>query len=350
MAVEARHFNIFHPQQLIPNRETLTNTMDATIMNMYATQTGLGNYSMLPLSGTTTASETFFPPPQYSSLPQKPAVLESDNSTLSHSNVVSVPRKRSRDSIHDNNFPFHSYPQKKTDSFSFLGEDISSHIHRQQLDLDALVSQHMEKVRMELEEKRKRHARRLMESIEAEMAKRLREKEEEILKIEKLNWVLEEKVRSLSIENQLWRDLAQTNEATANALRTNLEQVLAQVAAPPDTAEEDAESCCGSSDEGWRTLATGAQEKEKEGCSGSKENIIIDNNNKNNKNENKNNYKENENSGEKRLCRKCGKEESCVLILPCRHLCVCTGCGSSLDSCPVCKSFKNASVLVNMTL
>ena len=119
--------------------------MDATIMNMYATQTGLGlgNHSMLPLSGTTTASETFFPPPHFSSLLHKPAVLESDNSTLSHNNVVPVSRKRSRDSIHDNNFPFHSYPQKKTDSFSFLGEDISSHIHRQQLDLDALVSQHV---------------------------------------------------------------------------------------------------------------------------------------------------------------------------------------------------------------
>ncbi|XP_047150000.1 probable BOI-related E3 ubiquitin-protein ligase 3 [Vigna umbellata] len=348
MAVEARHFNILHPQQLIPNRETLTNPMDATIMNMYATQTGLGlgNYSMLPLSGTTTASETFFPPPHFSSLLQKPAVLESDNSTLSYNNkVVPVSRKRSRDSIHDNNFPFHPYPQKKTDSFSFLGEDISSHIHRQQLDLDALVSQHMEKVRMELEEKRKRQARRLMESIEVEMAKRLRAKEEEILKIEKLNWVLEEKVRSLSIENQFWRDLAQTNEATANVLRTNLEQVLAQVSAPPHTADEDAESCCGSSDEGWRTLATGAQDKEKEGCSEIKENIIIVNNNNN-----KNNYNDNGKSGGKRLCRKCGEKESCVLILPCRHLCVCTGCGSSLDSCPVCKSIKNASVHVNMTL
>ncbi|CAJ1978410.1 unnamed protein product [Sphenostylis stenocarpa] len=349
MAVEARHLNLFPPQQLMPNREIMSNPMDATIMNIYATQTG--NYSMLPLSGTTTASETFLPappPPHYNSLPQKTAVLKSDNSTLSYTNVVPVPRKRSRDSIHDNNLQFHSYPQKKTDSFSFLGEDISFHIHRQQHDLDTLVSQHMEKVRMELEEKRKGQARRLMGTIEWEMAMRLRAKEEEVLKIEKLNWVLEEKVRSLCIENQIWRDLAQTNEATANALRNNLEQVLAQAAsdrrdgeAAPATAEEDAESCCGSSDEGWRTVGTGAQDKEGEGCSGTKENIIIINNN--------NNENEDGRSGERRLCRKCGKEESCVLILPCRHLCVCTVCGSSLDSCPVCKSFKNASVHVNMT-
>jgi len=38
-----------------------------------------------------------------------------------------------------------------------------------------------------------------------------------------------ERVKSLCVENQIWRDLAQANEATANALSTNLKQVLAQV-------------------------------------------------------------------------------------------------------------------------
>ncbi|RDX86518.1 putative BOI-related E3 ubiquitin-protein ligase 3, partial [Mucuna pruriens] len=341
MAVEARHLNLF-PSQLIPNREILTNPLDATIMNMYAPQTG--NYSMLPLSDTTTASETFLPavPPPYISLSQKIAALKSCNSTLTHTNnnVVSAPRKRSRDSIQDNNYHFPSYPHKNTDTFSFLGEDLSFHIHRQQLDLHTLVNQHMEKVMIELEEKRKRQAKKLMDVIEVEMIKRLKAKEEEILKIERLNWALEEKVRSLSIENQIWRDLAQTNEATANALRSNLEQVLAQVG---DAAvAEDAESCCGSSNEGWRTIATGLQDKEREeGTSGiKKENNNDNNNNKNNKRSGGGN--------ERRLCRKCGKEESCVLILPCRHLCVCKVCGSSLHACPVCKSFKNASVHVNI--
>ena len=42
-------------------KETFTNTMDVTIMNMHATQLGWGNYSMLHLFGTTIVSETFFP-------------------------------------------------------------------------------------------------------------------------------------------------------------------------------------------------------------------------------------------------------------------------------------------------
>ncbi|KAM1161205.1 hypothetical protein ACFX2B_000329 [Malus domestica] len=142
--------------------------------------------------------------------------------------------------------------------FSFLGEDISLHVQQQQFDVDHLISQHMENVRLEVEEKRKRHARWIMEAIEVGMAKRLRDKKEEIEKIRKLNWAL---VKSLCVENQVWHNLAQTNEATTNALRINLEQVLAHQAKDDDSRQsdanavvlmDDAQSCCGSSgrDEG----------------------------------------------------------------------------------------------------
>ena len=207
---------------------------------------------------------------------------------------------------------------------------------------------------MELEEKRKVQARRIIEAIEVGMMKRLKAKEEEIEKIGKLNWALEERVKSLCIENQIWRELAQSNEATANALRTNLEQVLAQVrddrtrggvgleedddgaSMPPLGAAaliDDAQSCCGSSGGGGaedeqedierRSLAGGPKEKDEEGSTSK--------------------------TKRSRLCRNCGKEESCVLILPCRHLCLCTLCGSTLHTCPICKSFKNASVHVNLS-
>lgn len=195
-----------------------------------------------------------------------------------------------------------------------------------------LKTMQMEKVRMEIEERRRRQARRIMDAIEESVMKKLRAKEEEIEKIGKLNWALEERVKSLSIENQLWRELAQTNEAKANTLRTNLEQVLAtaqvkDVRTPGAGLDEevidDAQSCCGSSWEeeqqvegGRRTLAD--SERVVEGS-------------------------------RSRLCRSCGKEESCVLLLPCRHLCLCTVCGSTLHTCPLCKSPKTLSVHVNMS-
>ncbi|CAL0328825.1 unnamed protein product [Lupinus luteus] len=340
MAVEAHHLNLFS-SQLIHNGEMMMNPMDASI-NLYH-----NNYSSLfPLSGTTTAtaSETLLhPAPPYNSIiadsfpPQKTiTAMKSDVSTLTYNNYNNVPvsRKRSIDSV-NYSLPYH---KNRVTNFSFLGEDMSLQIHHQQLDLDNLVSQHMEKVRMELEEKRKRQARMLMEAVEVGMMKKLKSKEEEIEKIEKLNYALQEKVKSLCIENQIWRDLAQTNEATANTLRTNLVQILSQArdndgehgGATMGAVVEEAESCCGSNDEneGWRMIGRGAQDKEvvEEG-SGSR-------------------VMKNENG---RLCRKCGKDESCVLILPCRHLCLCNACASSLYTCPICNSFKNATLLVNLT-
>lgn len=181
---------------------------------------------------------------------------------------------------------------------------------------------------MEIEERRKRQARKIMDAIEESVAKKLRAKEEEIEKIRKLNWALEQRVKSLCLENQIWRDLAQTNEATANALRTNLEQALAAATQARDgripaagshqgldeDVVDDAESCCGSS----------CQEEDKE-----RRLLGIEDTS--------------------RLCRNCNKEECCVLLLPCRHLCLCTICGSSLHTCPVCKTAKTASVHVNMS-
>ncbi|GMJ10574.1 BOI-related gene 2 [Hibiscus trionum] len=85
----------------------------------------------------------------------------------------------------------------------------------------------MEKMRVEMEEKRKRQARKIVKAIGGGVMKKLKAKEQEIEKIGKLNWALEERVKSLCMENKIWWDLAQNNEATTNTLRTNLEQVLA---------------------------------------------------------------------------------------------------------------------------
>nr|GEX12868.1 probable BOI-related E3 ubiquitin-protein ligase 3 [Tanacetum cinerariifolium] len=153
-------------------------------------------------------------------------------------NSVPVSRKRSR----DNN----SYSNSQT---MFLGQDImmfSSQIHQQQhFEIDQFVKHHSENVRLEIEATRKKNSRTLIAALEEGLQHQLREKEDEISKIMKLNHALEEKVESMCIENQIWRELAQTNEATANALRNNLRHVLDYKLGD----DEDAESCCESSND-----------------------------------------------------------------------------------------------------
>ncbi|XP_047328910.1 probable BOI-related E3 ubiquitin-protein ligase 3 [Impatiens glandulifera] len=240
------------------------------------------------------------------------------------------------------NFAISSRKRSRTDSFTDIHQFTSSdnnnnmysQIHQQQyqFEVDRIIALHSEKLRLDMEERRKKYARRIVAVVEEGMMKTLKSKEEEIENIGKLNWVLEEKVKSLMIENQIWRELAQANEATANALRSNLDQVLAKVRSDDVQTvggpllfdhddHETAESCCGSNfdydNEG--ELVGGVSRKNY--------NSTIDD----------------------RVCKCCGEMESCVLVLPCRHLCLCTVCGSSVHICPVCNSIKNASVHVNFS-
>ncbi|RWV82743.1 hypothetical protein GW17_00055733 [Ensete ventricosum] len=157
------------------------------------------------------------------------------------------------------------------------------------------------KVRAEMAERRKRLMRQILAAMEEGVSKRLKAKEDEIASIGKLNWALEERIKGLCMENQIWRDLALSKEATANVLRTNLEQVLAaQVRVEEEGAAtaSDAESCC-RGDNG----EDGAEEGTKAG-------------------------------GWRIACRSCREREPSVLLLPCRHLCLCLECGPAVDACP----------------
>ncbi|KAA8537134.1 hypothetical protein F0562_029640 [Nyssa sinensis] len=320
MAVEARHMNLFPPQVLISNRDFIkTNEADAQIYDSH-----MG--SALPFAGT--MPETLLPFP----------VMKAD-SGLTYN--LPAPRKRSRDSFNQLNanlYELSTYPCE---------EDVSFLIQQQQLEIDNIVAKHTKKVRLEIEERQKQHARLLVLAIGEGIAEKMKEKDEQIQRMGKFNWVLQERVKSLYLENQLWRDLAQTNEAAANSLRINLEQVLAHVSDKRVSGggggggvADDAESCCDSSDYGkdhkereleeGRTLAgEGEGVKDKEVVGGSDEEKYC---------------------GKRRMCRKCGWRESCVLLLPCRHLCLCTICGSTLlHTCPLCNSSMTATIHVNMS-
>ncbi|KAI3675682.1 hypothetical protein L1987_85274 [Smallanthus sonchifolius] len=318
MAVEAGHHTLFHPQMLITN--AIDNQANANTPLGY----GIGNpLAAMYCSGFTDSVNVF---------PANTAPLKAESGLTCS---LPVSRKRTRDCSDINALmSFVNMNQiQRCGAYTFLGEDISMQIQQQQLEIDQFIAHHTDKVRLDIEERRKRNSRRLIAAVEEGITKRLRAKEEEIVKIAKLNWALEEKVKSLCVENQIWCELAQTSEATANALRSNLKQVLEQVvhdeyrhrsttACVDDAAAlaEDAQSCCESNNEEKRRLID--QDNMNDDCTSINSN---------------------------RLCKKCGQEESCVLLLPCRHLCLCTVCASSVDTCPVCKSTKNISVHVNMS-
>ncbi|KAJ6832960.1 putative BOI-related E3 ubiquitin-protein ligase 3 [Iris pallida] len=185
-----------------------------------------------------------------------------------------------------------------------------------------LVAQHVERSRAEMMEGRIRFAGHVVALVNDRVSKRLKAKDEEIEQLKKLNWALEEKIKTMLTENQVWQYLAQTNEATANALRANLEHVLqlqqvglGEQKLAADAAADDAESCCGDNLEDLvGTSGATADPKKKQ----------------------------------QQLCRSCSAHEPSVLLLPCRHLCLCTACARATDVCPICNYVKTGSVNVNL--
>ncbi|ESQ39608.1 hypothetical protein EUTSA_v10001241mg [Eutrema salsugineum] len=229
--------------------------------------------------------------------------------------------KRQRDSTFDSDALMAAQKRRliafeTSASASLIDAELVSQIQQQQSEIDRFVAYQTETLRLELEARQRTQTRMLASAVQSAIVKKLKAKDDEIVRMGKLNWVLQERVKNLYVENQIWRDLAQSNEATANNLRSNLEQLLAQVDDFSATAtvrppvEDDAESSCGSCD--------GADGDDVTAVTGG--------------------------------CRRCGERTASVLVLPCRHLCLCTVCGSALlQACPVCDMVMNASVHVNMS-
>ncbi|XP_042413585.1 probable BOI-related E3 ubiquitin-protein ligase 3 isoform X1 [Zingiber officinale] len=276
MSVEAHRLDLF-PSQLIRNGWEFVGGSRQDRSAVHDMQLGSAGGTLLPFAAP---------------MAKTAAAASTSESGLTFNNLPEASRKRPRE-LSDN-------------TLSFLGEDLSSLVQQQMFHVDRLILQHqVEKVRMELVEKLKRFLRRILAAVEEGVSKRLKAKEEEMERVRYLNLALEERVRSLCVENQMWRELARSSEATAHALRANLEQALAAAAeAQPEAAADDAESCC----EGGNPA-----------------------------------------EGRRLVCRSCGEREPAVLLLPCRHLCVCAACGPAAAACPVCHCCKTGSVLVNMS-
>ncbi|KAL1205244.1 E3 ubiquitin-protein ligase BOI [Cardamine amara subsp. amara] len=311
MAVEAHHMNIFSPQFITSNIDCVKFQQ-----NMNHGEFELAAAGEVPfITGESLAVDPLAIPAT------KANFIKSESSLTYNFNTSTVPPpsiKRQREfHFRDSDAQFASAVKRRSVAFgspspSLIDAELVSQIqNQQQSEIDRFVAQQTEKLRIEIEARQQTQTRILAFAVQNAIAKKLKEKDDELVRIRNLNWVLQERMKSLYVENQIWRDIAQTNETNANNLRTNLDQVLAQIETLPIVSaavEDDVESSCGSCGDGEAITAVS-------GC-----------------------------------CKRCGEREASVLVLPCRHLCLCTVCGSALlRTCPVCDLVMNASVHVNMS-
>lgn len=211
---------------------------------------------------------------------------------------------------------------------------------KQRQEIDHYIISQNERLRLVLQEQRKQQLEVLLKKIEIKTSALLRQKDEEIAKATNRTMELEILLKKLEMESQAWQRIAQENEAMVFSLHNSLEQLKEKAFPCFNNGVEDAESCCDVEEE-EETQQNRARTEAKNRVIG----IGFGESNSNY------NYKgaaetEQEQRSTKMVmvCKGCNSRDSCVLFLPCRHLCACRACEVFLDSCPVCLTPKKASI------
>lgn len=126
------------------------------------------------------------------------------------------------------------------------------------------------------------------------------------------NAELEARAAQLSVEAQVWQAKARAQEATAVSLQAQLQQAMSG-------------GGCDGGDGG--TVGVEGQADDAESAHIDPERVVI--------------------SGPS--CKACRKRLASMLILPCRHLCLCTDCDQVAQTCPLCHSKRSSSVEVYLS-
>ncbi|KAL2322955.1 hypothetical protein Fmac_027334 [Flemingia macrophylla] len=206
---------------------------------------------------------------------------------------------------------------------SILSQGLASQIKQQRQEVDQFLQAQGneywyqgEQLRRALAEKRQRHYRALLGAAEEAVARRLREKEAEVEKATRKNSELEARAAQLSVEAQVWQAKARAQEATAASLQAQLQQTITM--------------CQGGGGGGEESCAVEGQAEDAESAYIDPERVAV----------------AVAVAAARPKCRGCDRRVASVVVLPCRHLCICTECDAHFRACPVCLTPKNSTVQV----
>ncbi|CAN8288642.1 unnamed protein product [Cochlearia groenlandica] len=193
---------------------------------------------------------------------------------------------------------------------SLVGYDIDQELQRQDAETDRFLKIQGDQLRRSILDKIQKSQQRTVSLMEERAIDKLNEKDEELEMINRKNKELEARVEQLKMEAEAWQHHAMYNENVIAALNYDLERAHGR---PRDSIVEG----CGDSEvEDTASCFNGRNKKKK------KTTMM--------------------------MCRFCGVREVCMLLLPCKHMCLCKECESKLSSCPLCQSSKFIGMEVYM--
>lgn len=192
-----------------------------------------------------------------------------------------------------------------------FSQSLAVEFEKQRREIDLFLQLQNQRLRSALQEERKQQLSVLLNTLESKTQRLIRQKDEELAAATNKTMELENCLKRAEMEKESWKRLAKANETMVVHLNNTLEQVKEKLVLV-NNGTDDAESMCGGS------------------CGGDRMEVL----------------QMVEEQGRNMACKGCHTRNSCVLFLPCRHLCSCKTCEAFLGSCPVCKSVKQGSVEV----
>ncbi|CAL9762692.1 unnamed protein product [Musa acuminata subsp. burmannicoides] len=188
-----------------------------------------------------------------------------------------------------------------------VDKDIDREVQRMDAEMDQFIKLEGERMRKSILEKVQMKQFQTLATVEEKILRKIREKESEVEGINKKNLELEEQMKQVAMEVNVWQQRAKYNESMINSLKCNLEQLYAQ--------SKDNKEGCGDSEVDDTASC----------CNGNTDLQLMCKQNK---------------DVESMACKVCRVNEVCMLLLPCRHLCLCKECESKFSFCPLCNSSK----------
>ncbi|XP_038902052.1 probable BOI-related E3 ubiquitin-protein ligase 3 [Benincasa hispida] len=174
--------------------------------------------------------------------------------------------------------------------------------------IDRLIRLQSERFRVLLHHKINQEIGVLLNQIETRTRVLFQQKDEEIANANVRKIHLEQLLTRLQMENQERKRAVQENQAMVASLSHALNQIRERLSSCANDAESNNNNNRDGEDD---AIDYGKKRKTKK--------MMM-------------------------ICQICNSRISCVLLLPCRHLCSCKPCESTLEFCPVCNTTKKASI------
>ncbi|KAF5746593.1 BOI-related E3 ubiquitin-protein ligase 1-like isoform X1 [Tripterygium wilfordii] len=202
---------------------------------------------------------------------------------------------------------------------SSLDDNIRTELGRQREEFDQYIKIQEEHLSKGVRDLKQRHMASFLCAVEKGVTKKLQEKDIEIENMNRKNRELIEKIKQVAAEAQSWHYRAKYNESVVNVLKSNLQQAISQGADQGKEGFGDSEIDDAASYIDPNNYLNIPGPSKPGSCK------------------------------ERMTCRWCKVREVSMLLMPCRHLCLCKDCDLSISVCPVCQLMKTASVGVYLS-